>query len=168
MRISTWLFCSAISLGAFACSDDDTPADMNGSAQADLVDTAEKAGNFGTLIAAVKAAGLETTLRGPGPFTVFAPPDSAFQALPAGTVDTLLKPENKQKLVDVLTFHVVAGKLGSAEVAKATSLTSVEGSPLAVSVAGAEVRINEAKVTAVDVAAKNGVIHVIDAVLVPE
>jgi uncharacterized surface protein with fasciclin (FAS1) repeats len=166
MRVFNWVFCGIVCAGAFGCGDSDDGS--TSSSKADVVDTAAQAGTFSTLVAAVKAAGLETTLRGPGPFTVFAPTDSAFQKLPAGTVDTLLKPENKAMLADILTYHVVANKLGSADVVKVSTLTSVEGKPLTVTVTGAEVRINDSKVTAVDVEAKNGVIHVIDAVLVPE
>lgn len=168
MRLSHFVLCGVISLGSFACSDDDKSDETTTAAQSDIVDTAVKAGSFTTLVAAVKAADLETTLRGPGPFTVFAPTDAAFEKLPSGTVDTLLKPENHAMLVDVLTYHVVAGKVGSSDVAKASSLTTVEGKPLSVTVSGADVRINDAKVTTADVAAKNGVIHVIDSVLLPE
>ena len=136
---------------------------------ADIVDTAVAAGNFTTLVAAVKAAGLVETLKGPGPFTVFAPTDAAFAALPAGTVDSLLKPENKAKLVAVLTYHVVPGKVMSADLAgKKLDPKSLEGQTLAIDATGATVKVNQAIVTKADIAADNGVIHVIDAVLLPK
>src|SRR5579871_2531947 len=112
----------------------------------DIVDTAVSAGQFKTLAAALKAAGLVDTLKGPGPFTVFAPTDAAFAALPAGTVETLLKPENKGKLTAILTYHVVPGKITSGEVAKLKEAKTVNGSTIAVSVSGGTVMINDAKV----------------------
>ncbi len=133
----------------------------------DIVDTAMGAGSFGTLVAAVKAAGLVDTLKGDGPFTVFAPTDEAFKALPAGTVEDLLKPENKDKLVQVLTYHVIPGKVMSSDIAgKMMSVKTVEGSEVKID-ATSGVTINEAKVTQADVAADNGVIHVIDKVILP-
>lgn len=135
---------------------------------ADIVDTAISAGNFKTLVAAVKAAGLVDTLKGKGPFTVFAPTDDAFAKLPAGTVDTLLKPENKAKLVAVLTYHVVPGKVMSADVAgKKVMVKTVEGGEISVDGANG-VMVNDAKVIKADVKASNGVIHVIDTVLMPK
>lgn len=136
---------------------------------ADIVDTAVSAGNFTTLVAAVKAAGLVDTLKGPGPFTVFAPTDAAFAALPAGTVDTLLKPENKARLVAVLTYHVVPGKVMSTDLAgKTMSPKTVEGQTLAINATAGSVKVNQATVTKADIAADNGVIHVVDAVLLPK
>jgi len=136
-------------------------------AGADIVDTAVAAGSFNTLVAAVQAAGLVDTLKGDGPFTVFAPTDEAFAALPAGTVEMLLKPENKDKLVAVLTYHVVAGKVMSADIAgKRVAPETVEGRPLAINATNG-VTVNDARVVAVDVEATNGVIHVIDKVLLP-
>ncbi|MEM8773684.1 MAG: fasciclin domain-containing protein [Pseudomonadota bacterium] len=133
----------------------------------DIVDTAIAAGSFNTLVAAVQAAGLVETLRSPGPFTVFAPTDDAFAALPAGTVESLLEPENKDKLVDILTYHVVAGEAPAASlVGKRGSLTSVQGSKLHLDGRNG-VRIENANVITPDVFASNGVIHVIDAVLLP-
>ena len=135
---------------------------------ADIVDTAVSAGNFTTLVAAVKAAGLVDTLKGKGPFTVFAPTDEAFAKLPAGTVDTLLKPENKAKLVAILTYHVVPGKVMSADVTgKKTMAKTVEGSEITVDGMNG-VMINNAKVIKADIETSNGVIHVIDAVLIPK
>lgn len=143
-------------------------ASMPGLAQEkDIVDTAVAAGQFNTLAAALQAAGLVETLKGAGPFTVFAPTDEAFAKLPAGTVDELLKPENKEKLAAVLTYHVVAGKAMAADVVKMSEAVTVNGAKLAIKVDGATVMINEAKVTAADVAASNGVIHVIDNVVLP-
>lgn len=136
---------------------------------ADIVQTAVAAGDFKTLVAAIQAAGLVDTLKGPGPFTVFAPTDAAFAALPDGTVTTLLKPENKAKLVAILTYHVVPGKVMSSDLAgkKATPKT-VEGQTLAIDATGATVKVNQATVTKADIVADNGVIHVIDAVLLPK
>ena len=134
----------------------------------DIVDTAVANGNFKTLVAAVTAAGLADTLKGPGPFTVFAPTDAAFAALPAGTVDTLLKPENKAKLVAILTYHVVPGKVMAADLAgKKTDAKTLEGQTVAIDATGGGVRVNKATVTTADVRADNGVIHVIDTVLMP-
>jgi uncharacterized surface protein with fasciclin (FAS1) repeats len=132
----------------------------------DIVDTAVGAGSFKTLVAAVKAAGLVETLKGAGPFTVFAPTDEAFAKLPAGTVEALLKPENKEKLVAVLTYHVVPGKVMAADV-KAGKVKTVQGSELTISTTGG-VMVDKAKVTATDIVADNGVIHVIDTVIVPK
>jgi uncharacterized surface protein with fasciclin (FAS1) repeats len=133
----------------------------------DLVDTAVGAGSFETLVAAVKAAGLVDTLKGTGPFTVFAPTDAAFKALPAGTVEDLLKPENKAKLVKVLTYHVIPGKVMSGDIAgKMMDVKTVEGSDLKID-ATSGVMVNKATVTQADIAADNGVIHVIDKVIIP-
>ena len=134
---------------------------------ADIVDTAAAA-NFNTLVAAVKAAGLVDTLKGPGPFTVFAPTDEAFAKLPPGTVDNLLKPENREKLQQVLKYHVVAGKVTAKDVVKLSSAQTVEGSPISIKAAGGKVKLNDATVIKADVAASNGVIHVIDSVLLPK
>jgi uncharacterized surface protein with fasciclin (FAS1) repeats len=135
---------------------------------ADIVDTAVSAGTFKTLVAAVQAAGLAETLKSPGPFTVFAPTDEAFAKLPAGTVEDLLKPENKDKLVAILTYHVVPGKVMAADVAgKETMAKSVQGSEIKVN--GMDgVMVDGAKVVTADIAADNGVIHVIDAVIMPK
>jgi uncharacterized surface protein with fasciclin (FAS1) repeats len=136
-------------------------------ADKDIVDTAVAAGQFKTLAAALTAAGLVDTLKGPGPFTVFAPTDAAFAMLPAGTVDTLLKPESKAKLTAILTYHVVAGNVMAADVVKLKEAKTVNGAMVAVKVDGGNVMINNAKVTTADIAASNGVIHVIDTVLLP-
>lgn len=135
---------------------------------ADVVDTAVAAGNFKTLVAAVQAAGLVDTLKGQGPFTVFAPTDEAFAKLPAGTVDDLLKPENKDKLVAVLTYHVVPGKVMAADVTgKETKAKTVQGSEVTINGTNG-VTVDGAKVIQADIVADNGVIHVIDAVILPK
>lgn len=131
---------------------------------ADIVDTAVAAGQFKTLVKAVQEAGLVDTLKGPGPFTVFAPTDAAFAKLPAGTLDALLK--DKKKLAQILTYHVVPGKVMAADV-KAGEVKTVEGENLTVSMQGKNVMVNNAKVTKTDIAASNGVIHVIDTVVMP-
>jgi len=131
-----------------------------------IVETAIAAGNFSTLVAAVKAAGLVETLSGPGPFTVFAPTDDAFKALPAGTVDTLLKPENKAQLVSVLTYHVVSGKADAAAVTSKKEWKTVEGSSAHIASANGAM-IENAKITKTDIECSNGYIHVIDAVILP-
>lgn len=138
-----------------------------GSMKKDIVDTAVSAGSFNTLVAAVEAAGLVETLKGEGPFTVFAPTDEAFAALPEGTVEDLLKPENKDKLVAILTYHVVAGKVMSGDVSgPETMADTVQGQQLTINATNG-VMINDATVTAADIDASNGVIHVIDKVLLP-
>ena len=133
----------------------------------DIVDTAVEAGQFKTLAAALEAAGLVSTLKGAGPFTVFAPTDEAFAKLPAGTVENLLKPENKQQLTEILTYHVVTGKVMAADVAGIDEAKSVNGKIIDIEVEGSTVKVNDAAVTAVDIAASNGVIHVIDKVIMP-
>ena len=134
----------------------------------DIVDTAVGAGQFTTLAAALNAAGLVQTLKGPGPFTVFAPTDAAFAKLPPGTVATLLKPENKAKLTAVLTYHVVPGKVMSSALAgKVTNAATVQGQSVKIDATAGGVSVNTAKVVAADVQASNGVIHVIDTVLLP-
>ena len=137
-----------------------------GASAADIVDTAVSAGNFKTLVAAVKAAGLVETLKGPGPFTVFAPTDEAFDKLPAGTVEGLLK--DPVALKKILTYHVVAGKVMAAEVVKMESAPTVEGDSAKVTVKDGEVMIDNAKVLKTDIVCDNGVIHVIDSVLMPK
>ena len=136
-------------------------------AEKDIVDTAVAAGQFETLAAALTAAGLVDTLKGPGPFTVFAPTDEAFAALPAGTVEDLLKPENKDQLIAILTYHVVAGEVMAADVVALKEAETVNGAMVGVKVDGSNVMINNAEVTTADIDASNGVIHVIDTVLLP-
>jgi uncharacterized surface protein with fasciclin (FAS1) repeats len=133
----------------------------------DIVQTAVSAGQFQTLVAAVKAAGLAETLEGKGPFTVFAPTDEAFQKLPPGTVESLLKPENKEKLRAILLYHVVPGRLDAAKVSHMTSAKTAQGSDLQFAASGGGVTVDGARVVKADIAATNGEIHVIDTVLMP-
>jgi uncharacterized surface protein with fasciclin (FAS1) repeats len=134
----------------------------------DIVDTAVSAGSFNTLVAAVQAAGLAETLKGEGPFTVFAPTDDAFAKLPAGTLDDLLKPENKDKLAAILTYHVVSGKVMAKDVMTMKEAKTVNGQSVIVSMEADTVMIDNAKVVQADVECSNGVIHVIDTVILPK
>jgi uncharacterized surface protein with fasciclin (FAS1) repeats len=134
----------------------------------DIVDTAVAAGDFKTLAAALQAAGLVDTLKGAGPFTVFAPTDEAFAKLPAGTVEDLLKPENKEKLVSILTYHVVAGDVMAKNVVKLSEAKTVNGKEVKIKVQGGNVMVDAANVTKTDIKCSNGVIHVIDSVLLPQ
>jgi uncharacterized surface protein with fasciclin (FAS1) repeats len=136
-------------------------------ADENIVDTAVAAGNFTTLVAALKAAGLIGTLEGPGPFTVFAPTDAAFAKLPAGTLDNLLKPENKAQLIQILTYHVVAGKMTSGQLTKLKAAKTVNGQMIPVKLSGRTVSVDGADVAAADITASNGLNHVIDAVMLP-
>ena len=157
----------SIAAGAVALAISISAATATGK-KADIVQTAVDAGSFNTLVAAVKAAGLVETLQGAGPFTVFAPTDEAFARLPAGTVENLLKPENKSKLVAILAYHVVPGKVMSKDLAgKKTMAKSVEGSQIEVDATNG-VRVDSAKVVKADIEASNGVIHVIDTVIMPQ
>ena len=158
MKLRSLLFAAAITLGSSVSAF---------AAEKDVVDTAIAAGQFETLAAALEAAGLVATLKGTGPFTVFAPTDEAFAKLPAGTVKNLLKPENKQKLTAILTYHVVAGKVMATDVAGLDQAKSVNGKMIDIEVEGSTVKVNDAAVTAADIAASNGVIHVIDEVIMP-
>ncbi|HMD47998.1 MAG TPA: fasciclin domain-containing protein [Bryobacteraceae bacterium] len=134
---------------------------------ADIVDTAVAA-KFNTLVAAVKAAGLVETLKGPGPFTVFAPTDEAFAKLPAGTLETLLQPENKAKLRSILLYHVVAGRVTAEQVVKLDAAKTAEGQELTIKTMNGKVMVNDAHVIKTDIQTSNGVIHVIDTVLLPK
>lgn len=144
------------------------PATPPAPAPQDVVDVAIASADHSTLVAAVKAAGLVETLKGAGPFTIFAPTNAAFSALPAGTVDGLLKPEKKADLTAVLTYHVVAGTMKAADLKDGQKLKTVQGGELTVAIKDGVVTIDGAKVTAADLAASNGVIHVIDAVVMPK
>lgn len=161
-----------LALGAACTSSDPGAAAPESAADAqkgsDIVDTAVAAGSFKTLVAAVKAADLVDTLKGEGPFTVFAPTDEAFAKLPAGTVDDLLKPENKDKLKAILTYHVVPGKVMAADVGGLTSAKTVNGKEAKVSAADGKVMIDKSTVVKTDIECSNGVIHVIDTVMLPE
>lgn len=158
--VKSLAFITAISLsiGAFA--------DHHGMKK-DIVDVAVANGSFNTLVAAVQAAGLVETLKSDGPFTVFAPTDEAFAKLPEGTVEMLLKPENKDKLVAVLTYHVVAGKVMAKDVVKLSSAKTVQGKEAMIKVMDGKVMVDAANVVLTDVKASNGVIHVIDSVILP-
>lgn len=134
----------------------------------DIVDTAVAAGNFKTLTAALQAAGLVDTLKGKGPFTVFAPTDEAFAKLPAGTLEDLLKPENKEKLISILTYHVVAGKVMAKDLVKLSEVKTVNGKSLKIMVENGKVMVDDANVVKTDIVCSNGVIHVIDSVLLPK
>ena len=137
------------------------------SMQKNIVEVAVANGSFNTLVAAVQAAGLVDTLSGDGPFTVFAPTDEAFAKLPAGTVETLLKPENLTKLQGILTYHVISGKVMSSDIQPTQMVKTVNGKEVSIKLSGGTVNVDNAKVVAADVAASNGVIHVIDAVILP-
>jgi uncharacterized surface protein with fasciclin (FAS1) repeats len=138
-------------------------------AAADIVETASEAGSFQTLLTAAEAAGLVETLKGEGPFTVFAPTDEAFAKLPQGTIDNLLKPENREQLVEVLTFHVVPGKTMSSDIAgKELEVETVQGETIAIEASDGAVMVDDATVVQADIETDNGVIHVIDTVLMPQ
>ena len=139
-----------------------------GSGKQNIVDTAVAAGTFHTLATALQAAGLADTLKGNGPFTVFAPTDEAFSKLPAGTIESLLKPENKEKLRAILFYHVVSGDVTAAQVMKLSSAKTINGQDLKLTVKDGTVMVNDAKVVKADVWTSNGVIHVIDTVLLPK
>ena len=152
-----------VSAAAAAVRADDCPKKAK-----DIVDTAVAAGSFKTLAAALKAAGLVDTLKGDGPFTVFAPTDEAFAKLPKGTVESLLKPENKEKLIAVLTYHVVAGKVAATDVVKLAEAKTVQGGKVKVTVADGKVKVDDANAVKTDIPTKNGVIRAIDAVILPK
>ena len=137
-------------------------------AKKDIVDTAVGAGSFTTLVSAVKAADLVDTLKGEGPFTVFAPTDEAFAKLPKGTLDDLLKPENKAKLQEILTYHVVSGKVMAVDVVKMESAKTVNGQSLTINATNGVVMVDNAKVAKTDIETSNGIIHVIDTVVLPK
>jgi uncharacterized surface protein with fasciclin (FAS1) repeats len=162
MRKSLTLVALAAVLVAMAVAE---PKSTSG--KQDIVDTAVAAGQFKTLAAALKAAGLVDTLKGKGPFTVFAPTDAAFAKLPAGTVENLLKPENKEKLIAILTYHVVPGNVQASQVVKLHEAKTVEGNDLKIKASASGVMVDDAKVVKTDVECTNGVIHVIDTVLMP-
>lgn len=160
----------SLALGACASTSGTTAretASAQARASADIVDTAVAAGSFTTLAAALQAAGLVETLKGPGPFTVFAPTDAAFAALPPGTVENLLRPENRDQLRAVLTYHVVPGDVRAAQVANLTQATTVQGSAVRIRVENGQVKIDDATVVTPDIVCSNGVIHVIDRVILP-
>lgn len=159
LRKSLLLF---VALAAFSLP---VAADNHG--KQNIVAVASGNADFSTLVAAIKAADLVDALSAAGPYTVFAPTNAAFAALPAGTLDSLLKPENKAKLQAILKYHVVSGDVKAADVVKLSSANTLEGSAVAIAVAGGKVKVNQANVTATDIAASNGTIHVVDAMLLP-
>ena len=159
---------SLFRLGAFVVASAFMAANIFAApAEKDIVDTAVEAGSFKTLAAALKAADLIETLKGKGPFTVFAPTDEAFAKLPEGTVETLLKPENKAKLAAILTYHVVAGKVEAKDAVKLKSAKTVNGASFKITAGDAGVMVDKAKVVKTDIQCSNGVIHVIDSVIMP-
>jgi len=162
------LFLAILVFASVGCEDSGQTEAPASAPLTDIVDTAVAAGDFGTLVAAVKAADLVATLKGTGPFTVFAPTDAAFAKLPAGTLDDLLKPENKAKLASILTYHVVAGKVMAADVVKITEAKTVNGQSLTVKTDADGVMVDNANVVKTDIECSNGVIHVIDAVVLPQ
>lgn len=164
---------SVLAFGSFANAQSDKKSDGSSTAvktmeaKADIVDTAVKAGKFNTLVAAVKAAGLVETLKGEGPFTVFAPTDEAFSKIPKETIQELLKPESKEKLTAILTYHVVPGKVMAADVVKVKEAKTANGKSVKVTVSEEGVMIGKAKVVKTDIECGNGVIHIIDSVIMP-
>jgi uncharacterized surface protein with fasciclin (FAS1) repeats len=165
MALSALLVAGGYAFTANAAGPKDTSAAM--AAPGDVVAVAIGAGSFKTLVAALKAADLVGALQAKGPFTVFAPTDAAFAALPAGTLDDLLKPENKAKLQSILTYHVVPGKVMSSDLKGTVNAKTLQGQTVTIIAAASGVTVNGAKVVTADVAASNGVIHVIDAVILP-
>lgn len=162
IAVVTALLSGIVFIGSTQAGQHDTQA------KKDIVDTAVDAGSFTTLVSAVKAADLASTLKGTGPFTVFAPTDAAFAKLPKGTLDDLLKPENKDKLQAILTYHVVSGKVMAADVAKLESAKTVNGQMLTIDGKNGTVMVDNAKVAKTDIESSNGVIHVIDTVMMPK
>jgi uncharacterized surface protein with fasciclin (FAS1) repeats len=165
-KIQSFLLIAVIGLFAFT-GKANAQCETYPSKTQNIVELAGATGNLSTLVAAVKAGDLVETLQGDGPFTVFAPTDEAFAALPKGTLESLLKPENKDKLVKILTYHVVSGKVKSSDLKDGMKAKSVQGSDIKISLAGKKVSINDANVTSADVMASNGVVHVIDKVIMP-
>ncbi|ETW10914.1 beta-Ig-H3/fasciclin [Roseivivax marinus] len=166
LALATGAAITAMTGAAYAASHESDDGSMDG-ASMNIVETAQDAGDFTTLLAAAEAAGLVETLTGEGPYTVFAPTDEAFDALPEGTVDELLLPENQDQLTSVLTYHVVPGAVMSADLSDGMEAETVEGSSVTVSIDGDTVMVGDATVTQPDIEASNGVIHVIDTVLMP-
>jgi uncharacterized surface protein with fasciclin (FAS1) repeats len=164
MQLSIFVALAALNAPAFAGGE----ACASSTAQKDIVTTAVEAGQFKTLAAALGAAQLVDALKGEGPFTVFAPTDAAFAKLPAGTVENLLKPENRDKLKSILTYHVVPGRVTASEVVKMNSAKTVQGSHVRIATSGGKVMVDGATVVKTDIGASNGVIHVIDRVIMPK
>ena len=168
MKSSSFLLAALVASASFALPAQAGSCSAGKAAETkDIVAVASANGSFNTLVAAVKAAGLVETLQGKGPFTVFAPTDDAFAKLPAGTVESLLKPENKDQLIAILTYHVVPAKVLAADV-KTSQAPTVNGQKLPITVAAGKVKVGSANVIATDVPAANGVIHVVDTVILPQ
>ncbi|SEJ75208.1 Uncaracterized surface protein containing fasciclin (FAS1) repeats [Cyclobacterium xiamenense] len=165
--LSIFLMATLVVFGSFANDDEKTPATAV-KADKDIVDLAAGTDFLSTLVAAVKAGGLVDVLKGDGPFTVFAPTNEAFAKLPAGTVESLLKPENKDQLVKILTYHVIPGSIKSSDLKDGMEVETVQGQKVTVKLAGGKAMINKATVTAADIEATNGMVHVIDTVILPE
>jgi len=161
------IFASAAAIALLGSATNVSAQSYKQESTPNIVEIAASAGSFNTLVAAVQAAGLAETLQGEGPFTVFAPTDEAFAKLPAGTVDELLKPENKEKLRAILTYHVVPGRVMAKDVVGIRSAATVQGQSLTVSIDDGTPMVDNAKIIQTDIAASNGVIHVIDTVVIP-
>lgn len=161
-KSAVFVILALFSFAAVGCDSNDDDEDV----MPDIVQVATDSG-FDTLVAAVQAAGLVETLQGPGPFTVFAPTDEAFAALPDGTLDSLLEPANQETLAAILTYHVVAGEVTAEQVVNLTTATTVQGEDIAITVVDGTVFLNGVEVTATDIEASNGIIHIIDGVLLP-
>jgi transforming growth factor-beta-induced protein len=168
MKILVYGLSFVVAVATLIAAPSGPAAEKKKAGRSDIVDTAVSAGNFKTLAAALKAADLVETLKGKGPFTVFAPTDEAFGKLPKGTVEDLLKPENKNKLTAVLTYHVVPGRVLAADVVKLSKAKTVQGSEVKITVEDGKVRVDDANVVKTDIKCRNGVIHVIDAVILPK
>ncbi|WP_163381887.1 fasciclin domain-containing protein [Cyclobacterium sp. SYSU L10401] len=162
------VFVMALMLSATVFANDDEKKPVKKAADKDIVDLAAGTDFLSTLVAAVKAGGLVDVLKGDGPFTVFAPTNDAFAKLPAGTVENLLKPENKDQLVKILTYHVVPGNIKASDLENGMEVETVQGQKIKVMLADGKAMINEATVTAADIEATNGMVHVIDSVILPE
>lgn len=162
LMTSMALLATLFTVGAYA---DHHKGDMDD--KPSIVEIATGNDDFSTLVAALEAAGLVDVLSGEGPFTVFAPTNAAFEKLPAGTVESLLKPENRQKLTDVLTYHVVSGKVYASDVVKLSEATTVQGSTIDITTSDDGVKVDDANVVTTDIKASNGVVHVIDSVILP-
>ncbi len=163
--LTVFAFCASLLGAGTATAGHHSDGEMK--KKPNIVEVAAGNDDFSTLVAAVQAAGLVDVLSGEGPFTVFAPTNAAFAKLPAGTVESLLEPANKQQLVDILTYHVVAGKVYAKDVVELTEATTVNGADISIKVTDAGVQINDATVVTTDIKASNGVIHVIDTVIIP-
>ncbi|NHE59802.1 fasciclin domain-containing protein [Cyclobacterium plantarum] len=162
------VFVMALLLSATVFANDDEKKPVKKAADKDIVELAAGTDFLSTLVAAVKAGGLVDVLKGDGPFTVFAPTNDAFAKLPAGTLENLLKPENKDQLVKILTYHVVSGSIKASDLENGMEVETVQGQKIKVMLSGGKAMINEATVTAADIEATNGMVHVIDSVILPE